>query len=86
MLHSCICGKFFSDVTKLLDDEKKQFSDWEARYAFAADFRSTLNVSLINFEVRAFLVIPTGHSHSFEVKSINVPGSIYMGKLVVEGM
>jgi len=72
VLHSC--GKFFSAVTKLLEDEKKQFSDWEARYAFAADFRSTLNVSLINFEIRAFLVIPTSHSHSFEVKSINVQG------------
>lgn len=33
-----------SDVIKLLEDEKKQFSDWEARYAFASDFKSTLEV------------------------------------------
>ena len=37
-----------SDVTKLLEDEEKQFSDWEARYAFAADFKSTLEVCLLS--------------------------------------
>ena len=49
----CVKGLFqvtcllVSDVTKLLEDEKRQFSDWEARYAFAADFKSTLEVCLM---------------------------------------
>ena len=47
---ACMNGLFqdtcllVSDVIKLLEDEKKQFSDWEARYAFASDFKSTLEV------------------------------------------
>ena len=32
------------DVSKLLEDEKKQLSDWEARLAFTAGFKSTVEV------------------------------------------
>ena len=35
----------FSDVSKMLEDEHKQMSEWEARHTFTDGFRSTAEAS-----------------------------------------
>ena len=42
---SVLVDFLFSGVSKMLEDEHKQMSEWEARHTFTDSFRSTAKVS-----------------------------------------
>ncbi len=56
------CRMSFPELAKLLEDEKRQMSDWEARLAFTADFRSNVQVRTLHPRVRGGNPIPP-HLH-----------------------
>ena len=63
----------------MLEDEKKQMSEWEARHAFASSFRNTMEVRLVDRHIATSHVVMSAFKIQFLSQKYMCSSNTYYG-------